>query len=340
MNSHAGEKSLRSSPRLLTEFPKAHYGVPQGSILGPLLLIIFMNDLPKAVKSADICMYAEDTSMSSTIKNTRDLEIKIIPKFLNICNRLKSNKLILNALKTEFMIMGSHQRVGTIGCARTIPAIVADGKVVKRVAHTKSLGIVVDEYLSSDKHIDYILKKLKHNIGVIKRVCSVIPKQSLVTLYRTPVEPYLRYGNSIWGQCGKTHIQKLQTLQNRAARIVAGKPFEETDHVLLLKELQWLNVEKLIDNDNAVLVYKMKNGITPDHCSETYSFEEITHPYDTKAAHSKFLQLNRYNSSYGQISFSYAGVKVWNRLLEQVRDAPSLHIFKNRVKDFLLYKDS
>ena len=285
-----------------------------------------MNDLLNAVKSADICMYADDTSMSSTIKNTSDLETKIVPEFLNICNWLKSDKPILNALETEFMIMGSHQRVGTIGCAITIPAIVADGKVVKRVAHTKSLSIVVDEYLSWDKHIDYISKQFKRSIGVIL-VCSVIPKQSLVTLYRTLVEPYLRYGNSVWGYCGKTGIRKLQTLQNRAARIVAGKPFEETDHVLLLKELQWLNVEKLIDNDIAVLVYKMKNGITPDHCSETYSFQEITHPYNTRAAHSKFLQLNRYNSSYGQKSFSYVGVKVWNRLPEQVRDAPSLHIF-------------
>ena len=148
---------------------------------------------------------------------------------------------------------------------------------------------MVDEYLSWDKHIDYISEKLKRNIGVIKRVCSVILKQSLVTLYRTLVEPYLRYGNSIWGQCGKIHIWKLQTLQNRAARIVTGKPFEETDHVLLLEELQWLNVEKLIDNDNPVLVYKMKNGITLDHCSEIYSFEEITHPYDTRAAHSKIF---------------------------------------------------
>ena len=157
-----------------------------------------MNDLPNAVKSADICMYADHTIMSSTIKNTSDLETKIIPEFLNICNWLKANKLILNALKTEFMIMGSHQRVGTIVCARTIPAIVADGKVVKRVAHAKSLGIVVDEYLSWDKHIDYISKKLKRNIGVIKRVCPVISKGSLITLYRTLVERYLRYGNSIW----------------------------------------------------------------------------------------------------------------------------------------------
>ena len=199
---------------------------------------------------------------------------------------------------------------------------------------------MVGEYLSWDKHVDYISRKLNRNIGVIKIVCSVIPEESLVTLYRTLVEPYLRYGNSVWGQCDKTHIRKLQTLQDKAARIVTGNPCEETDHVLLLKELQWLSVEKLIDNDNAVLVYKIRNGITPDHCGETYNFEENTHSYDTRAAHSKFLQLNRYNSSYGQKSFSYAGVKVWNRLPEQMRDAPSLHIFKNRVKNFSLDEDS
>ena len=117
-----------------------------------------MNDLPNVVKSADICMISDDTSMSSTIKNTSDLETKIIPEFFNICDWLKANKLTLNALKTEFMFMGSHQRVGTIECARTIPATFADGKVVKKVAHKKSLSIVVDEYLSWDKHIDYISK--------------------------------------------------------------------------------------------------------------------------------------------------------------------------------------
>ena len=121
-------------------------------------------------------------------------------------------------------------------------------------------------------------------------------------------------------------------------RIVAGKSFEETDHVLPLKELQLLSVEKLIDNDNAVLVYKMKIVITPDHCSETHSFEEFTHPYEPRVAHSKFLQLNRYNSSYGQKSFSKAGLKVWNRLPEQVRNAPSLHIFKTESKTFYSIK--
>ena len=103
----------------LSSIRQISYGVPQGSILGPLLFIFFnTNDSPNAVKSADICMYADDTSMSFTIKNTNDLEIKIIPEFLNICNWLKANKLTLNALKIEFVIIGSHQRVGTIGSCK------------------------------------------------------------------------------------------------------------------------------------------------------------------------------------------------------------------------------
>ena len=90
-------------------------GMPKGSILGPLLFIIYMNNLPDMVNTANISMYADDTDLSARIKNDSDITSKLVPEFLKICEWLRSNKLGLNVLKTEFMIIGSHQRVGEFG---------------------------------------------------------------------------------------------------------------------------------------------------------------------------------------------------------------------------------
>ena len=131
-------------------------GVPQGSILGPMLSIIHMNDLPNMVNTANISMYADDTNLSARIRNGSDISSKLVTEFLKICGWLRSNKLSLNAPKTEFMIIGSHHIVGELGSARTTPVVRAQGKVIK-----------------------------------------VKPKGSLVTIYKTLVEPYLRYCNII-----------------------------------------------------------------------------------------------------------------------------------------------
>ena len=115
-----------------------------------------MNDLPNRVNTANISMYADDTDLSAPMRNGSDISSKLVPEFLKICEWLRSSKLSLNALKTEFMIIGSHKRVGEPGSARTIPIVRAHGKVIKRVNKTKSLGLVIDEFLTWDKHMEYI----------------------------------------------------------------------------------------------------------------------------------------------------------------------------------------
>ena len=171
---------------------------------------------------------------------------------------------------------------------------------------------------------------------MMKKIKGSVPKDSLVTLYKTLVEPYLRYGNIIWGQCGNTLTEKVQKLQNKAARIISGTSFEETNHDDLLRELNWMNVRHLISHDLAVSMFKLRNGLSPSQCTENLQTISEIHGYQTRSVTSNDYYLQKFSQSYGQKAFTYIGAKTWNNLPVQVKNAHSLFTFKKRLKKFLM----
>ena len=129
----------------------------------------------------------------------------------------------------------------------------------------------------------------------MKPVRNDIRKESLITLHRTMVEPYLRYCNSIWGKCGATLISKKQTLQNRAARIIMNATYE---HTKLQRQLNWLNMSQFIDFDTASLMYKIQNEPAPAHLKRMFVKSEDLHSYDTRSANSGNFHLPQKTIKY------------------------------------------
>ena len=170
------------------------------------------------------------------------------------------------------MLIGSIQNIQPLN---NLIAIRVNGRLLKRVKRIEYLGSIVDENLSWDDHIDYILVKIRHSIGILKRMRSAVPRESLVLLYKTLIEPYFRYCNTVWGYCNETLLDKLQVLQNKAARVIKESKFENTNHPVLLKELRWLSVRQLIFIDTAILMYRVANSLAPETTSDMYLFENI-----------------------------------------------------------------
>ena len=128
-----------------------------------------------------------------------------------------ANKLTLNSFKTEFMFIGSRQRLGTYD---TSPKLIIDGDIIKQVSSVKSLGVHIDENLSWNMHIEKIAKKIASGIGAIKRCRPLVNRTTLESVFNALVQPYFNYCSEVWGHCNKSLSNRLQKLQNRAARIL------------------------------------------------------------------------------------------------------------------------
>ena len=182
----------------------------------------------------------------------------------------------------------------------------------------------------------YVSLKIKRNLGIMKLVRNDIPKESLIALYRTMVEAYLRYCNNIWGKCGATLIGKLQTLQNRVARIITNATYDNTDNARVLRQLNWLNVPQLIDFEAASLMYKIENGLVPAHLKQMFVKSEDLHSYDTRSANSGNFHLPKRRLNIGQTAFSFHGASLWNQLPYEIKKAQSLKSFQKLMKEYIM----
>ena len=236
-------------------------GVPQGSILGPLLFLMYINDLPNCLRVAAPRMFADDTSITLSAKTVADLKLAVTSELNNLTCWLRANKLSLNVAKTELMIIGSRQRLNA-QCEEIDISI--DDRTIKRVDHTKSLGLTIDAQLSWSKHVDEISKKVSSAIGALKRVRPFIPTDVAIQIYNALILPHFDYCSPVWDGLSGCLSDKLQKLQNRAARVITQSPFDTSSN-LLLTMLKWEKLSLRRKKQKALIMYKTLNELAPDY---------------------------------------------------------------------------
>ena len=163
-----------------------------------------------------------------------------------------------------------------------------------------------------------------------------MPRHSLLTLYRTLIEPYFRYCNTVWGQCSDTLKEKLHCLQNRVARAIAFQRYDEVSHRNILNDFEWLNIRHLIDYDLGVLIYKTVNGDGPEISKKAFHDVSSIHEHATRSAVKGDLFVPRKTTSIAQQAVSVAGPRLWNMIPSTIRNAQSIDTFKVKLKEHYL----
>ena len=303
-------------------------GVPQGSILGPLLFLIYVNDLPLMSKTFHTIMYADDSTILFKGPSAGDLIITANQELKSVVNWLSQNKLSLNIKKCNYIIFS---RKGTH--ADTHMKLKLNQNEITQLDQIKFLGYIVDHKLSWKPQIQYISSKISKSLAILQKLIKTINISNLQNLYYSFIYPYLINGITVWGSAGATALNPVIKLQKRLVRILSSSPrYEHT--APLFKKLKFLPLEYLFKYAMLIFMFKYKNNMLPQIYKECFTTNKRYKSKETRQ--SSLYYIPRFRTNYLERNILVQGPILANQYKELFSEQCSVGTFKLRVKNILL----
>lgn len=314
----------------LSDYTQTLSGVPQGSILGPTLFLLFINDLPLSIKNCSADFFADDSTFHTSGKTKVDVEFKLQSDGINAGAWSMRNKLPINYDKSTLMAVGTRQKLHNND---NFDIQINDYKI-NNVKSQKVLGIVIDENLNWTPHVEYLCATISSRISLLKQLAAYVPVNIQKLFYQNYILPLIDYGSNAWGTTSNTNIERLNKLQKRAARIILKADFM-TPSADMFKTLDWMPVNSRLIYNKAVFIYKALNDQTPAYISNLLKPTTETCTRTLRSSETCSLIVPRSRTALCDGSFSCSAPKLWNSLPNAVKKAPSLNVFKKTIKEHI-----
>ena len=300
----------------LSALSPVEFGVPQGSILGPLLFTVYVNDLSAAVSKCKIDLYADDTAMFYASKSIDDINKVLNTNMHGVDNWLLQHRLTLNVSKTKAMLFGSAQKLANAGPL----SVNIRGQQLECVSNFKYLGVTLDQRLTWECHIDKLCPTLYKYAGLFYRIRKFLPIDALKLLYTAVVLPKVDYCDMIWSNSGQTLLLRLDRYQKRLGRAILNVPMR-TPTNSVFESLGWETFSSRRQYHICLNVYKSLGGIFPPNqcniftrCADSYG------GYNLRSSSAGNLVLSTVHLETGKRAFQYRGATAWNNLPVSIKN--------------------
>ena len=298
--------------------------MPQGSILGPLLFVLYINDLSTIVKNCQANLYADDTEIHSSSNTLDTLNSQIQQDLDSIGIWMSSNKLRVNSAKTVSMLIGPHQKIKKFSLDVSL-----NGDKIDSVSSTKYLGVYIDCHLNWNDHVNYTLQRVRGKLAALTRLRPLTPSV-ISLLYKAFIVPIYDYCDAVWQPSSARLSSKIDSLHNRAMRLIASPTCNSANLPSSPSVRRRFHV--------AVQAYKVLHGLCPPYLGSALNFAIDVTQRVSKNTYRAYVPYVRTN--FAKNSFYFRSTSVWNSLTLNLHACIDIIKFKKAYKSTYMFTDN